>query len=279
MQALGEIRNFVQLVEPNDRDAAVVCRLALQLCGRCRERNVVKQNSLKLCGGYAALQAAWGQSPLSVTRIILKLISDHEVILGKRTFKLPENIDYSKYGEALADNLLLSCFYDVQHSESSSYKEDMIFSALLGNEVKSIRCGSRFSRIDYIRALESATDRKAAVRLSLKKSISNYVLKNRSRQLSRKASDQVQDIEEELQSSPKSTDLVAHAVSLDKIRLSADKKRVDIKIQTWGEVMWLRMNTETFMNNIFKNRTVIQHGNPEALKEENISKVFSSVEN
>ncbi len=108
LQALEEIREFVTQLDPDAPDAAALCRLALQLCGRCRERSMVRQQTRPLCGGFATLQAAWGKSPLNMTRLTLRLACDYQAKSDKLAmayFELPEGIDFSKYDEALADTL------------------------------------------------------------------------------------------------------------------------------------------------------------------------------
>ena len=278
LQALNEVRNFVDSLDPNDPNGAAMCRLALQLCGRCRERAVVKQHKLPFCGAFGALEVAWGKNPLLMTQTILKLASDHEVTLGKTDLKLPKEIDLSKHQEAIADTLIMSSFYDIQNKRGSSVDQDMHLSSLLGNNVQVCKQGGDIDDLQFLKALEDATNKKASVRVAVKNKMSNFIRTNLTDQISRKAKNQAWDIEKDFQKNkPNLHDGGRkHAITMDKLQLSADKKTVMIKIQTWGKVAWLRMNTNTFIDNIETRQTGIQYRDSEAVQSKNISEVFAS---
>ena len=124
LTALKEVRAFVAELNPDNPASAQLCRLALQVCGRIRERRLVSQKTLPLCGGFGLLQCAWGNRPLNMTRIILSLARHRQCVVPTRvkgitkTLTVPP-IDLSHYTEALADKLLLSTLYDLNSSSST----------------------------------------------------------------------------------------------------------------------------------------------------------------
>ncbi len=268
LQALEEIREFVTQLDPDAPDAAALCRLALQLCGRCRERSMVRQQTRPLCGGFATLQAAWGKSPLNMTRLTIRLACDYQAKSDKLAmayFELPEGIDFSKYDEALADTLLLSTFYDLDRSGSNS-KKDMHFSLMLDVAVQSTDKQNP-SDSKFIEALEEATRNKAAVKLSLDAKLASFLEENWTNSKSRKLEkDQSWNIDKDFKSFEGSGH-IGHAVIMDSCR-TLSNGNIEIKIHSWGMGMRLQMKPETLLSHLSINSTIIHHSSAEKLKED-----------
>ena len=265
VNALKEIRQFVAELNPQDPDCAALCRLALQMCGRVRERSMVSQRQLPLCGGFAIAQNAWGEKPLMTTRIMLNLARYQScrvttLIPGKEKVLRVPPIDFSRFSEALADKLLLSTLYDLYRDDSSTPGRDAVNASFLGisarpfNQSRWLDAKSTDVNPRFLQAMCQASEQGCPVRGALTGKLNAFLHKNLLRGLNRKANkDNVLDIEEGVSQADGSRS-GSHAVIFDGFKVMGE--RVAFKLYTWGRVYHLNMKKSTFLQHIDKNSFV-----------------------
>ncbi|MDB2384607.1 hypothetical protein N9V90_02075 [Endozoicomonas sp.] len=265
LAALRELRQFVAGLNSQDPDCAALCRLALQMCGRVRERSLVSQKNIPLCGGFAVVQNAWGENPLMTTRILLNLAryqscSVKTLIPGKdKTLKVPP-INLSKFTEALADKLLLSTLYDL-NSSSSTPGRDAVNASFLGVSARPFNqsrwLGAEPSDVNsvFLQAMCQASNQRCPVRGAVTGKLSKFIEARLRGGLERKANkNNVLNIEGEV-NKVETNDAFSHAVIFDSFKEMGDM--VTFKLYSWGRVYHLKMKTKTFLEHIDKNSFVL----------------------
>ncbi|MDB2384608.1 hypothetical protein N9V90_02080, partial [Endozoicomonas sp.] len=139
LKALDAIRDYVTTTSSQDKNKL---RFAIQLCGRVRERSLVRQLSQKYCGGFAILQALWEKYPLRAVQISLSLIQRGVARVsnprgGSHVLRVPVDCSVgilARYPEALADILPLCTLYNCTRFQPATVKRDAVNATRLGLE-------------------------------------------------------------------------------------------------------------------------------------------------
>ena len=265
LAALEEIECFVNGLRKNDYQTPEHCRLALQLCGRVRERSLVHQYKIGYCGGFAVLQAAWGRNPLKMTKLTIALAekgqADVETMVKGRTKRLevPIAFKWDKYHEALADSLLISTRYDLG-SSGSCVEQDAMNATFLGVPVKvysgkSVKKANGKDDYDADQQLLSdlcqASKQKCTVRAAVDGHMASFLEEKLTKDFTRKKKGAVRDIDADFKAfRPKPGSDTGHAVIIDKFELKKNNNQqiVECKLHTWGVMHHIRMSVKTFMD-------------------------------
>ncbi len=255
LKAITEIEVFVEELEEKDEDCAALCRLAIQLCGRVRERSLVHQKSIEFCGGFSMLHSGWGLKPLQMTESILDLARNYETKVRvvaepyEKLISVPPKTNLSDYDEALADKLLLSTLYDLKKKGSSGYV-DAVRASFFGIPVKICTKDEKdISDNDFLLSLSKASRSKCVIRGALNDKLAGYLSANMGR--IRGIRDQEKDdyVKIDLNKGGYKP-LVDHAVIFDKLSVVGDM--VYIKLYSWGRVEKFSISKSDFLKNINK---------------------------
>ena len=263
LQALALIRNYVSKLDNNDDEH---CRLAIQLCGRVRERNLVHQKSFSLCGAFAVLQSAWGQNPMLVTRMALDLAKSGETEIdtmvkgSKKRLRIRDfnpDYDYRKYDASWADSLLLAVRHQFGYAGSiTTY--DALGATYFGmpakvadqQQVRNI--SSLEARKRLLPALLEASGKRCIVEGSISSPMSSLLQEMAPmRDYHRKSSEQPENIEPRMRNLGYSRDGV-HAVIIENLKKKniGGQEVIQCKLHTWGKVLHIQMSVDSFLNNI-----------------------------
>ncbi|MDD7804257.1 MAG: hypothetical protein PUP46_01525 [Endozoicomonas sp. (ex Botrylloides leachii)] len=261
MNALSQIRQFVAELNDQDPDCAALCRLALQMCGRVRERRLVSQKQIPLCGGFALMQNAWGTKPLMMTKVLLDLARNEccyvrTMTSGKEKRLTIPPLNFTRFSEALADKLLLATLYDLNRDNSSTPGRDAVNALFLGISAKPFNqsrwggASSADANQPFLQAMTQASNQQCAVRGALTGKLWACIHNNLLQGLERKANKDAPLDMEQLLSQVKESRSGSHAVVFDAFKVIDD--HVVFKLYTWGRVYHLKMKTDTFLENIDK---------------------------
>ena len=262
LQAIDEINRYVQTLSNSDTDQL---RLAIQLCGRVRERRLVRQETLDYCGGFAVLQAVWGRKPLVMTRAIIDLVRHGKATIktdaGDQVLTRPKDMTIarlSRFGEALADTLPLCPFYDCTQGQGSTSREDAAYAALFGlspTVYRERKFGNKDRKNDkFLKVLESASKQKIPIRGGIKGKLADFLEQAlASKQRLRKNRDKIIMSDQDFLFQEKNPD--AHGVIFEDVEDAGNTIR--FKLYTWGRTHRCEMNRDTFLSLVDKRMFVI----------------------
>ncbi len=264
LAALSHIERFVENLDDNDPNLIPLCRLAVHLYGRVRERSAVLQSTIPFCGGFSVEQMAWGRQPLKVAKMMTELALNYEVTLpgSTRTVSIPDNKDLSKNPESLADKLFLSAVYNLSGVKGSTAYTDAVNTQLFGIPVKIYRPlksgdGSNNEEYDgkFLEDLVLASEKKCPIRGAIDPKFAAFLDSQAKKQpYFRKKSKSVINVENDFHDFV-GVKGIGHAVVLDHFNIKGEQ--VEFKLYSWGKVFNWSMNKATFLKHVDKRNFLV----------------------
>lgn len=289
LKAIQHLKDFVAGIDDQDERASELLTIALQCAGRLRERNFVQQTSLPYCGVYSVAQACWASEPERMVLHTLELALDfYGDDLAVRNRQFPDNFALEDKNGPMADQLVVASYMRDRMNQKlggTTFDQDKGFLEKIGIPYRSMAFrpleahflnqpqekGGRllpsrnpveqtdpvqpsFTReqwLVHLKKLSQATGRGAAIRAMANPQCAQ-ALYNLSEQFvdtsSRKAI-KVDDFTGLLKRSEPAT--YRHSLTIDKIQVAPDGRKVSLKLYTWGKSYELELPVEA-LNQAFE---------------------------